>query len=96
LPDELVGRIFGGASPVRLIREHRGLSPKELARSASISPSRLRQIEETKQLRAGEAEQLAQSLGVSKCASQGTRNRFRGCDDALDDQNDREGTQSTP
>ena len=53
LPDELVGRIFGGASPVRLIREHRGLSLNELASSAGMPTSRLRQIEETKRLREG-------------------------------------------
>jgi transcriptional regulator with XRE-family HTH domain len=59
LPDQLVSRIFGGAPPVRLIREHRGLSQNELVSAAGISPSRLRQIEESRRLREGEAEQLA-------------------------------------
>jgi transcriptional regulator with XRE-family HTH domain len=83
LPDDLVSRIFAGASPVRLIREHRGLSQNELASAAGLSPSRLRQIEETKRIREEEAPRLATALGVSKCAFQSVRSRFRGCEDAL-------------
>ena len=84
IPDQLIGAIFGGASPVRVIRHHRGLSQNELASAAGLAPARVRQIEETHRLREGEAERIARALSVSKCAFQSVRSRFRGCDDAMD------------
>ena len=37
LPVELVERLFAGESPVRVWREHRGLSTAELARATALS-----------------------------------------------------------
>ena len=88
LPDDLISRIFGGASPVRLIREYRKLSQNELASAAGIPPARLRQIEESRKLREGEAERLSGVLQVSKCSFQTVRSRFRGCEEAMDGANE--------
>jgi len=45
VPDEIVGRLLGGETPIRVWREHRGLSPRELAARVAISPSALSDIE---------------------------------------------------
>ena len=45
VPAETVMRILEGANPVRVWREHRGLSGAELARQAEISPQMLSDIE---------------------------------------------------
>lgn len=42
---DLVERLVGGESPVRLWREHRGLTVRALADLAAIDPSYLSQIE---------------------------------------------------
>jgi DNA-binding XRE family transcriptional regulator len=47
VPDQVKRRISGGESPVRAIREWRGLSGAYLARLAGITPSMLSQIERT-------------------------------------------------
>ena len=45
LPFELVERLVAGESPVRIWREHRGLSVRALAERASVDPAYLSQIE---------------------------------------------------
>ena len=45
IPAEFGDRILGDESPVRVWREYRGLSIKQLAASAQISPAYLSQIE---------------------------------------------------
>jgi len=45
LPAEIVWRMCAGESPVRVFREHRGLSATELASRAGVSPSCLSEIE---------------------------------------------------
>jgi len=45
LPEEMVDRILGGENPIRVWRQHRGLSVKALAESAGIAPAYLSQIE---------------------------------------------------
>jgi DNA-binding Xre family transcriptional regulator len=45
LPAELVKRMLAGENLVRLWREHRGLTGKELAAAAEIAPAYLSEIE---------------------------------------------------
>ena len=45
LPGEMVQRLFNGENPLRLWREHRGLSAKDLAQSAGLSAAYVSQIE---------------------------------------------------
>lgn len=45
LPVTLVERLIAGESKVRIWREHRGLSPRELAAAASVAPRYLNDIE---------------------------------------------------
>ena len=65
VPEEIVRRELAGESPVKLWREHRGLTQQELATQARISKPYLSQIETGK--RQGTVETLsalARSLGV--------------------------------
>ena len=48
LPAALVSRMLAGESPVRIWREHRKLTARQLARSAEIPPSYLSEIETAK------------------------------------------------
>jgi DNA-binding XRE family transcriptional regulator len=48
LPIAMVEQLLAGASPVRLWRQHRGMSAHTLARTAEISPSYLSEIEARK------------------------------------------------
>jgi DNA-binding XRE family transcriptional regulator len=48
VPDEIVRRELAGESPVKLWREHRGLTQQELANGAGISKPYLSQIENGK------------------------------------------------
>mgnify|MGYP003618248024 FL=1 len=48
IPAEVVYAILDGANPIRVWREHRGLSQSELAATAGISPSYLSQLESGK------------------------------------------------
>lgn len=57
IPAEVVYAIIDGANPIRVWREHRGLSQSELASQAGISPSYLSQLESGK--RDGTMEVLA-------------------------------------
>ncbi len=45
---EMVDRLLAGESPVRIWREHRGMTGKALAESAGITPSYLSEIESGK------------------------------------------------
>jgi len=45
VPSEMVGRILAGENPVRVWREHRGLSASALAEKAGIAQPYLSQIE---------------------------------------------------
>lgn len=65
VPDEIVRRELAGESPIKLWREHRGLTQQELARRVGISKPYLSQIETGK--RQGTVETLsaiARSLDV--------------------------------
>ncbi|KAF0220184.1 MAG: helix-turn-helix transcriptional [Geobacteraceae bacterium] len=57
VPDEIVRRELTGESPIKLWREHRGLTQQELANRARISKPYLSQIETGK--RQGTVETLA-------------------------------------
>lgn len=48
LPEELMQRALQGESPIRLWRTHRGMTARELAAAASISPAYLSEIESGK------------------------------------------------
>jgi predicted transcriptional regulator len=66
VPSEVVYALLDGANPIRVWREHRGLSRQELAVAAGISPSYLSQLETGK--RTGTAEVLntiARALNVA-------------------------------
>lgn len=66
LPVEMVDRILDGENPIRVWREHRGLSVKALAEKAGIAPAYLSQVETGK--RDGTVatlKKLASSLGVT-------------------------------
>ncbi|MXY91994.1 MAG: helix-turn-helix transcriptional regulator [Caldilineaceae bacterium SB0670_bin_27] len=63
---EVVDRLLTGTSPIKVYREYRGLSQKELAAATDISPIYLSQIETGR--RFGSAKTLAsiaQALDVS-------------------------------
>lgn len=45
VPAEIVNRIVNGESPVRVWREYRGMTARDLAGKAEISPAYLSQIE---------------------------------------------------
>lgn len=45
IPSQIVERLLSDEHPVRVWRDHRGLSVKDLAEAAGISPSYLSQIE---------------------------------------------------
>ncbi|MFG1300718.1 helix-turn-helix transcriptional regulator [Xanthobacter sp. V3C-3] len=56
LPATMVGRIIDGENKVRVWREHRGLTGKQLAEAAGTAPATLSQIE--KGVRTGSVEML--------------------------------------
>lgn len=45
IPDDVVGRLLDGENPIRVWRQHRGLSLRSLAEQAGTSPSALSDIE---------------------------------------------------
>ncbi len=66
VPVELATRLLSGDNPVRVWREHRGLSLRELGRRAGVSPQLLSEIETGKKegsLRTLRA--IARELGVA-------------------------------
>jgi DNA-binding XRE family transcriptional regulator len=62
LPAELVERMLDGESPVRIWREHRGLTLGELATRAEIAPSYVSEIETGK--KPGSVAALGKLAGV--------------------------------
>jgi ribosome-binding protein aMBF1 (putative translation factor) len=65
VPIELTRRLMAGAMPVRVWREHRGLSARALAGRAGISAPYLSQIESGKKPGSFDAmAKLARALGV--------------------------------
>ncbi|MEQ8405767.1 MAG: helix-turn-helix transcriptional regulator [Oceanicaulis sp.] len=65
LPDSVVERILNHESPIRVWREHRGLSLRALAAKASLSPAYLSEIETGKKSAGlGALKALAGALGV--------------------------------
>jgi ribosome-binding protein aMBF1 (putative translation factor) len=66
LPDAMVARLVDGDNPIRVWREHRGLSVTELAAKAGLSQPYLSQIENgTRRASAALIGALASALGVS-------------------------------
>ena len=66
LPAAVVDRILGGESPLRVWREHRGLTTRTLAEAAGIAQAYVSQIETGK--RSGSLDthaKLAAALGVT-------------------------------
>lgn len=66
IPSEIADRLISGESPVRVLREYRGLSTTQLAAAAGLSQPYIVQIEGG--TRAGTAESLAKiaaALGVA-------------------------------
>lgn len=65
VPIEITRRLMAGAVPVRVWREHRGLSARALARRAGISAAYLSQIETGRKPGSFDAmARLARALGV--------------------------------
>jgi hypothetical protein len=65
LPDEIVLRLIEGQHPVRVWREHRGLTMQDLAALAQIEPGLVAAIESDElPLDDGTAEILSSALGV--------------------------------
>lgn len=65
LPADMVRRIVDGENPVRVWREHRGMSQTKLASSAGISPAYVSQLENG--VRKGSAQvlrSLARALNI--------------------------------
>ena len=65
IPSAIVDRLLGGENPIRVWRDHRGLTGRALAEQAGIAPAYLSQIETGK--REGTVETLkalAAALGV--------------------------------
>jgi len=83
LPDALIERLYAGAFPVTVWRKHLGLSVNELASRAGMSPAELKRIEETKRMIGDQCERIAKGLGIAPCHLSQVRGRYRGCDDAL-------------
>ncbi|WP_420960030.1 helix-turn-helix domain-containing protein [Brucella sp. IR073] len=66
IPAEIVNRILDGENPVRVWRDHRGMSAKVLAGAADIAPAYLSQIETGK--REGTLDtmrKIAQALNIT-------------------------------
>lgn len=61
-PAAVVDRLLAGESPIRVYRDHRGLTQKQLADAAGINPVYLSQIETGK--RTGSAKTLASIAGA--------------------------------
>jgi DNA-binding XRE family transcriptional regulator len=65
-PAEIVRRLIGGESPIKVFRDHRGLSAAELARRVGIARPYLTQIENgTRQPMFGVMARIAGALAIS-------------------------------
>lgn len=66
VPAEFVNRILDGENPVRVWREYRGMSAKDLAAKAGLSPAYISQIETGDRDGSFETmKKIAQALSVS-------------------------------
>lgn len=66
VPSQVVKRLVDGQNPVRVWREHRGLSVRNLAAMAEISPAYLSEIETgKKEGRIGVLARVAKALGIT-------------------------------
>ncbi|MCH8091442.1 MAG: helix-turn-helix transcriptional regulator [Proteobacteria bacterium] len=65
IPSDIAERIFAGESPIRVLRQWRGLKVKELAEGAGISPSYLSEIEHGKRGSVTAMLAIAKELAVS-------------------------------
>jgi DNA-binding XRE family transcriptional regulator len=66
IPAEFAKRLIAGESPIRVWREYRGLSQKDLAARADVSPAYLSQIESgAREGKIAAMRRLADALGVS-------------------------------
>ncbi len=66
LPDEMVARLVGGDHPVRVWREHRGMTGRQLADAVAVRQSYISQIETGK--REGTIDvlrRIAAALGIT-------------------------------
>lgn len=66
LPDDAVSRILDGEHPLKIFREHRGLTQQELAAAAGVNRSYLAEIETSRKPGSVDAlRRLASTLGVT-------------------------------
>ncbi len=66
LPDEMVGRLVAGENPIRVWREHRGMTGRDLADAVDVRQSYISQIETGK--REGSIDlhrRIAAALGIT-------------------------------
>lgn len=83
LPDEQISRILAGASPIRVIREHRGLSLRVLAMRTGIPLADLKDYEAGKRaISVGREQVVARALDVQPAALQRCA-RFEDCAEQL-------------
>lgn len=64
-PNDVVARMVAGESPVRVLREHRGLSQKDLAVAANISVPAISKIEATGKASLTTLSAIAERLAVT-------------------------------
>ena len=64
-PADLVDRLTGGESPVRVFREYRGLSQRDLAEAAGISVPAISKIESTGKASVATLAAIAKRLAVT-------------------------------
>lgn len=80
LSDEQIGRILAGESPIRVIREHRGMSMRELARKAGIRVDQLERYEKGRNApRADRLKVIAEVLGVDPIDLRPCEQNFADC-----------------
>jgi ribosome-binding protein aMBF1 (putative translation factor) len=66
IPSEYAKRLIAGESPIRVWREYRGMSGKDLAGLAGVSAAFLSQIETgAREGKAGPMRRIAKALGVA-------------------------------
>ena len=66
IPTEFAGRLINGENPVRVWRDYRGLTARQLAVAAEVSPSYLSQIETgERDGTIGSMTKIARVLGVT-------------------------------
>lgn len=64
-PGELVSALIAGTNPIRVFREHRGMTSAELAERSALTPDRLGQIEGgAKGVTVSEYRDLGAALGI--------------------------------